>query len=343
VRPSFVVDVTGQNAQYVAQLVVNDGIADSKPATVTINTSNTPPLADAGNNQRVGVGALVQLDGSGSHDVDGDPITYRWALISKPSCSEATLSSTTAVRPTFVADWPCQEYSQDYVAQLIVNDGIADSEKPATVTITANYKKPVAAICGPIPRAPLGSTVTLDGSCSTTSYGTLTYRWSLTPPSGVTATLSDPAIVNPTFTVEWSDSAAKANACYLAQLIVNDGISDSKPATATVCTLYQPPVADLCCDQTVPLGTVVTLDASGSTSFNGHALTYRWCSVDPPDSISCSLETTTDPKKTFTASFDFCNGIRAYYEKVQVSDGISSAYSDTVTIEADPNGEVCLY
>ena len=74
VMPMFIADTEGT---YEIQLAVNDGIADSVPDTVVITTRNTPPVADAGPDQTVAIGDTVQLDGSGSIDVDGDALTFR--------------------------------------------------------------------------------------------------------------------------------------------------------------------------------------------------------------------------------------------------------------------------
>ena len=101
VTPVFTVDKIGS---YDIRLIVNDGKVDSAPSIVTITTQNTPPVANAGPNQVRPVGSLVQLDGSASTDVDGDPLTYLWSLIGPPPGSTAVLSSTTAVKPTFTAD-----------------------------------------------------------------------------------------------------------------------------------------------------------------------------------------------------------------------------------------------
>ena len=129
VNPAFVADRAGT---YVATLVVNDGTVNSPASTVTISTTNTTPVANAGPNQNVNVGASVQLTGAASSDVDGDPLTYKWTLPTKPSGSAAVLSSTSIVNPTFTADKP-----GTYVAQLIVNDSKTDSS-PVTVTISTN-------------------------------------------------------------------------------------------------------------------------------------------------------------------------------------------------------------
>jgi mono/diheme cytochrome c family protein len=74
----------------------------------------------------------------------------------------------------------------------------------------------------------VGDTVRLNGSGSSDPDGdTLTYTWSLTAPTGSTATLSDPAMVNPTFVADVAGT-------YQAQLIVNDGTEDSAPDTVTI-------------------------------------------------------------------------------------------------------------
>ena len=87
VSPTFVADIpalTGATA-YIAQLVVNDGTSSSPPATVIITTGPPPPpTANAGPNQSVTTGALVQLDGSKSTDLDGNPLIYKWSLPTLP-------------------------------------------------------------------------------------------------------------------------------------------------------------------------------------------------------------------------------------------------------------------
>ena len=84
VNPTFVVDLPGI---YVVQLIVNDGQLDSAPDTVVITTQNSRPVANAGPDQTVLVDATVQLDGSKSHDVDGDTLTFRWAFTAVPTGS----------------------------------------------------------------------------------------------------------------------------------------------------------------------------------------------------------------------------------------------------------------
>src|SRR4030042_236185 len=190
----------------------------SVSVVANIQVVNTPPVANAGPDQTVTVGTNVQLNGSGSTDVDGDPLTFSWSFTSIPAGSVATLNNPSSVNPTFIAD-----EQGDYIVELIVNDGFGNSA-PDTVTITTQNTPPVAN-AGPNQTVTVGTLVTLNGSGSTDVDGDpLTYSWSFTTiPSGSGAILSDPTLVNPTFTVDKPGT-------YVIQLIVNDGFVNSAPA-----------------------------------------------------------------------------------------------------------------
>ena len=180
-NPTFTPDMAGE---YVVKLVVFDSSLDSDEATVTITAAagNSAPVASAGPDQDVTAGATVTLDGSGSSDANGDPLTYAWSFVSVPTGSTATLSSSTAVNPTFTAD-----LAGSYQVQLVVNDGQVDSPA-ATVAITAT-----AALSGDNDLAGL---VLLDATCTlspafhpaTTSYAVNVA--SVVPNIRVQATLS---------------------------------------------------------------------------------------------------------------------------------------------------------
>jgi len=84
--------------------------------------TNHIPIADSARDQNVETSTQVQLSGDLSSDIDGDPLTYRWRMKSKPNGSIAVLSDTTIDNPTFVAD-----LEGEYMIELIVNDGQVDS------------------------------------------------------------------------------------------------------------------------------------------------------------------------------------------------------------------------
>ena len=212
--PSFTVDVPGT---YELQLLVNDGTASSASDAVLINTQNSKPVAHAGSDQTVPISQTVQLDGSGSSDVDEDPLTYLWALIAMPTGSSATLSNITTVQPTFEAD-----LAGIYVVQLMVNDGTDDSD-PTTVTITTGNTSPVAE-AGPDRNVSVQSLVTLNGNGSQDVDGdTLTFQWSLnSQPAESTISLLNPTFAKPTFIPDLPGT-------YVVQLVVSDGLASSSP------------------------------------------------------------------------------------------------------------------
>jgi PKD repeat protein len=222
VNPTFTPDALGN---YVIQLVVTDAAGlSSAPATVTISTTDAPPVANAGPNQTItAVGTVVQLNGSASYDMAGLPITYQWSFVSKPAGSSATLTGPTTATPSFVAD-----VAGDYTLQLVVTDSLGTASSPAQVTISFSDVPPVAN-AGTSQSTVVGESVTLNGSKSTDSDGEpLSYSWSVvSAPSGSKATISNPTAAIASFVPDLPGT-------YVMQLIVNDGILNSAPATVEI-------------------------------------------------------------------------------------------------------------
>ncbi|MBZ5504515.1 MAG: hypothetical protein LAO78_03410 [Acidobacteriia bacterium] len=129
--PNFVADAVGD---FVAQLVVTDPATSraSQPSQVTISSIWSPPTANAGAAQSVLTGALVQLNGTGSSDPNGLPLTiYDWSFTARPAGSAATITPGTLGLASFTAD-----VAGLYTVQLVVSDAFGSSQ-PATVDITA--------------------------------------------------------------------------------------------------------------------------------------------------------------------------------------------------------------
>jgi hypothetical protein len=315
VTPTFVADAPGT---YVVELVVHDGTVPSTADTVTIVTTNSAPVANAGMDQSTFVGHTVDLDGSGSTDADGDPLTYAWSLISVPEGSTASLSDLMAVAPSFVAD-----IAGTYIVQLIVSEPNATSA-PDTVTITTRNSAPVAN-AGPDQTVVAGQTVFLDGSGSSDVDGDpLTYQWSLTTvPAGSTTVLVNPTGAAPSFMVDTIGT-------FVVQLMVNDGTVNSAPDTVTVNTTNSAPVANAGPDQlSGRVGTMVTLDGAQSSDADGHALTYVWALTTRPAGSAAFLAGHTTTRPTFTPDLP-----GDYVAQLTVNDGFVNSPPDTVLLRA---------
>lgn len=93
----------------------------------------------------------------------------------------------------------------------------------------APVNNPPVADAGPAQEVATGILVTLNGSASSDPDGdTLTFQWTLTStPEGSTASLSGSTTAFPTF-------MADAEGDFVARLVVNDGTTNSTPATVTV-------------------------------------------------------------------------------------------------------------
>ncbi len=118
---SFIPDVVGE---YVVELIVNDGVNDSRPDIVYIQRQNNKPSALAGKNRAVTLNTQVLLDGSGSTDTDNQILNYNWVLISKPQGSLSIISQNniTDSNVSFFADTV-----GEYVFELSVYDGFVTS------------------------------------------------------------------------------------------------------------------------------------------------------------------------------------------------------------------------
>jgi len=199
INPTFIAPYVGTSGDsLVFRLVVTDegGLQSSDKCIVSVNSKNSSPIADAGDNQTVNSGDLVILNGSGSSDPDtGDVIKYRWRQISGTT---VILSDYVAEMPTFTA--PSLDRDDVLYFELTVTDnGGLIAVDTCIVNVVAGSNQPPVADAGPESATVVeGTTVTLDGSGSSDPDGNvITYRW--TQKSGNPVSLSDPLSSKPTF------------------------------------------------------------------------------------------------------------------------------------------------
>ncbi len=145
VNPTFTAPDGGTTGVSVTlQLTVTDvgGLQSTDTCIININpstvpTTNLPPVADAGPDQKVASRATVTLDGSNSSDPDDGIASYQWKQTRGPA---VTLSSSTDASPTFVA--PKVRDSKSLSFKLTVTDkGGMKSSDTCNVKITAEKKE----------------------------------------------------------------------------------------------------------------------------------------------------------------------------------------------------------
>lgn len=286
------------------------------------NTRNTAPVANAGPDQPAHVGHMVTLDGSGSTDADGDPLTYAWTFISKPIGSNAILNNPTSVNPSFTPD-----KIGEYEVSLTVNDGKVPNEPPSPIaTINTVNSCPIACIQTPSDDVRVGNVVMLDGSCSRDpDEDLIIYSWAfVSKPIGSNAELSDPTAVSPTFVADKSGS-------YVVSLVVNDGTCVNMSEPVTISTRNVSPVADAGPDQLIiEIGSTVCLDGTQSYDPDGDDITYQWSFTSKPDGSNASLENADTPTPCFVAD------VRGdYIIQLAVTDPSGANDTDCVKVSFD--------
>ena len=139
-KPYFIPPKPGS---YIIYLKVRDSNGVwSAYDTVTVYVENNKPVAEAGENKSVKFLEVVQLDGSGSRDLEDCPLgdtsgvlQYEWLVVQDPTGTVA-LDDPHKQKPKFTA--PTIE--GDYKFSLRVRDSYGASSEPDVVTITVQWR-----------------------------------------------------------------------------------------------------------------------------------------------------------------------------------------------------------
>jgi hypothetical protein len=154
------------------------------------------PVANAGPDQTVGLGAPVTLDASGSTDGDlpNDTLSYQWT-----APAGITLSDPTAVMPTFTSPTSPATLTFGLTVTDQAGKTSTDSVTVTTVPVVVDNFPPVAN-AGPDQSVNPGVAVTLNGSATDGDLpaDTLTFAWTQT--AGTAVTLTGANTATPTFT-----------------------------------------------------------------------------------------------------------------------------------------------
>jgi len=322
-RPQFTApDVTNYTALEF-RLMVSDGEFTSNPAAVrvTVQPADIVPVADAGPDMQVDESDLVELDGTGSSDPNGQPLTFSWT---QTSGVDVLLSDPASATPSFTA--PAVTAISVLAFELVVSDGTNQSP-PDTVSITVmnSVNEPPVADAGSDVEVYAGDSVVLDGTVSSDPNGdTLTYMW--TQISGSQVEIDNPELAQPQFISPDVTSTESLS----FQLVVHDGLDSSSPdivAVTVVAVSQNAPVADAGEDFTADELVQVALDGTGSSDPDSDPLDYGWTQVEGP-AVTLSGRNTSAP--TFWTPRVY--GATALTFQLTVSDGTDSSLPDSVTV-----------
>ncbi|HEX8037628.1 MAG TPA: Ig-like domain-containing protein, partial [Chryseosolibacter sp.] len=291
---------------------VNDGLANSNTATVTITVSSVgddAPLADAQNlNTAEDTPLPVVLTGS---DPDSDPLTY--VVSSGPA--QGTLSGA----PPNLLYTPALNFSGADSFTFHANDGTQDSpDAIVSITVTPVNDAPLAFSQNVPFDLNTPKAITLAGS--DVDGDALTFTLTALPSNG-TVTGTAPAV---TYT---PDAGFTGNDTF--KFIVNDGTVNSTEATVSLNLTPGANVPPVASDKSVttaedtPLEIVLT-----ATDDNGDNLTYSITQVPANGTLNVSGATVT-----YTPAANY-NGADLF--RFEASDGSLASGQATVDITVSP-------
>ncbi|GAB4292328.1 MAG: hypothetical protein Kow0090_06200 [Myxococcota bacterium] len=324
--PCFIAPSFDMKTSVVIELIVYDGQLYSQPDTVTVTVvvNNTPPTADAGIDMKALVGDIVILDGGGSTDNEGDRLYFDWKQTDGANV-ELHLAGPIA--------WFTADAVGKYEFSLTVDDALLSS-KPDTVAVevvsSLQNKRPIAKAGNDVVAQP-GTKINLDGSGSydpdQKEGEKLTYHW--TQIYGIETKMDKLSV----FTEKPSVYLPENPGVLGFMLVVSDGEMTSYPDIVHV-LMRKPdantkPVAMAGESFTVKVGSIATLNGSGSYDPDGHRLTYLW---EQKSGNAVYLINPNTPNPSFFAAKE-----GEFTFKLTVSDGYATSdatASSSVTVRA---------
>jgi PKD repeat protein len=270
--------------------VTDDTGSDTDTVVVRVNQ---PLVASAGSDQVVSPGTSVKLDASGS---TGSSISYVWKE------DGVNISIERSFRKTYSAG--------RHEITLTVTDDLGDQDYD-TVFVVVN-RAPVA-YAGPDRTVTEETPIHFDGSNSSDPDGdSIAYRWKEDGGGVLNAAPS----FDMTFPCGTHRIMLEVTDVYGAVSAPDYVVIDVIPAD------QKPPVAEAGPDQTVPVGTNVTLDASGSYDSDGTITKYEW------------IEAGTNATLSESVSFEhlFSRGVHRIMLTVTDDDGASATDEVVVTV-----------
>ncbi|MDY0745757.1 PKD domain-containing protein [Paucibacter sp. R3-3] len=281
-----VTDLQGASNSQSLSVVVNNR---APAAVVTAQFTATPYTAPT---RTVPIGAVVALDASGSQTPDGHALTVTYALVQYPITSSASLNTTSNATTSFLAD-----AAGEYRVKVTGTDAMGDSFESTYVYVASDQApRPVIVTSiadlhdggGTDVKASLGTDVLLNGSAIDSTWLPVSFTWQMTSrPSGSATTLNGSSGAASGFTPDVLGD-------YVVTLTAKDMLGAASTYVTTVHVNSILPLANIVATTassgltnartlTVPMGTTLTLDGSGSSDAASGPLTYNWILVSDPN------------------------------------------------------------
>jgi hypothetical protein len=308
--------------------------ANSAPVTSVVISASYSAVPAVSATRSVTVGAAILLDGSGSRDADGDPVTTTWTLTDKPAASRTALV-TDGKTARFNADVtgnykvtargtdPSGAYSETVYSFEALNNA------PETVVLTTITNVAGAPTLATV-QASVGYVVSLSGAGSTDpDGGTLTYKWTLLskPPGSAVALSTASGVI--------SQIAPDVLGDYVVELVTTDPSGAKGSFQTTVSVKNRRPLASISSNSTpvaqatgptlrLPVNTTLTLRGTTSIDADGDALAYLWTMTGKPAASTAVLSGSSGATVQMTTDV-----AGSYQVRLRVTDP-SGAYSEQV-------------
>lgn len=255
------------NLTFQLEATDNAGAKSQSLVTVTVNTTNVSPVADAGADKASIEGASVVLSGTGS-DADGSISSVLWEQVS--GIAIGVITDADKLAASFTA--PATPINTSVVLSLTITDDRGSSiSDEITIEITTVNTLPVVD-AGADKAANEGTVVSLTGTA--TDADTITSQiW--TQISGPTVSISTPASLNASFIVP-----ARLDATPIVlSLTATDGRGTSNNDTISISLTNVDPIANAGADSIVFVGGSAVLDGSASSDIGDSITDYAWTQV----------------------------------------------------------------
>ncbi len=284
--PSFSApDIHAGGESLTFELTVSDfgGLESVDTCIVNLTRINQPPTANAGPDQTVYAGQLVNLNGSNSTDAEDDITAYLWT---QESGDTVILSDPTATNPTFTSPGTDMNGST-LTFRLTVTDSSGNEGHDTCLINVAWLNQPPTAHAGPDQTVEADSQVQLNGSASVDlDDGIAAYAWAQV--SGPAVILSDPNSADPSFSAPDIHTGGESLSF---ELTVSDfgGLQSVDTCIVNLTWLNQSPTANAGPDQVAGEGGLVILNGSSSVDIDDGIATYTWSQLEgPPVTLSDS-------------------------------------------------------